>query len=149
MRAFLIPILAFGCMGASEEASLETLKPEPRLAVGYGISAFDRLLAANGTSVISGDEIKARQSYLRETCRDRIVQTKAEAVQSPPGPAASLPLLQRQPATPQKPQAIYAVDRREDGCGVMVMMGNPDDVRPVPLTNQDDYRLMPAETPEN
>jgi len=144
MRAMLIPFVALAFMGAGEEAKIETLNPEPKLAVGHGFSAFDRILAAKGTTVISGEDMEARQRFLRETCRDRIEQTKAEASQTPPGPPSSLPLFQRKPGTPETPLAIYAVDRREAGCGVMVMMGNLDDVRPVPLTNRDDYRLMPA-----
>ncbi len=42
------------------------------------------------------------------------------------------PLLDRRPASPDRPLAIYAVERLQDGCPVMVMMGNPGDVRPMP-----------------
>lgn len=58
-------------------------------------------------------------------CNDRITQAREATGQTP--------LLQREPASPEKPLAIYAVDRRQDGCSVMVMMGDPDDIRPLPL----------------
>ena len=67
-------------------------------------------------------------SRLRELrgnyCRDRI--THARELAGLP------PLLDREPASPDKPHLIYAVDRRQDGCSVMVMKGNPDDIRPLP-----------------
>lgn len=40
--------------------------------------------------------------------------------------------LDRAPASPQEPFAMYAVDRTEDGCAVMVPMNYPDNVQPLP-----------------
>ncbi|MEL7519841.1 MAG: hypothetical protein AAFN48_12910 [Pseudomonadota bacterium] len=149
MRTVLVPLVALACMGTGGEANIETLNQEPRLVTGPGVTALDTILAQEGTNILSGDKLKARQDYLRSTCRDRLVQTDKDDGRVPPGPLALLQRFERKPATPQKPQAIYAVDRREDGCGVMVMMGNPSDVRPVPSIDADDHRLMPAETPED
>lgn len=59
-----------------------------------------------------------------EQCRDRITETR-EAAGKPP-------LLDRGPASPDKPHRIYAVDKRIDGCAVMVMHGDVTDVRPLP-----------------
>jgi len=60
----------------------------------------------------------------REICRDRIEHARAASGQPP--------LLQRGPATPEDPVLIYAVDRRQDGCAVMVVAGDPADIRPLP-----------------
>lgn len=38
----------------------------------------------------------------------------------------------REPARPGDGQAIYAVDRRENGCPVLVKMGRPAEVEPAP-----------------
>ncbi len=59
-----------------------------------------------------------------EECRDRITRAR-EAFGKPP-------MLEREPASPDKPHLIYAVDRRQDGCSVMVMKGDPDDIRQLP-----------------
>ena len=72
-----------------------------------------------------------------EACRDRITEAR-DATGQPP-------LLQREPASPDKPHAIYAVDRQQDGCSVMVMMGDRDDIRPLPDAPEGPVRLMPAE----
>ena len=76
-----------------------------------------------------------------EQCRDRITQTR-EAAGKPP-------LLDRGPASPDKPYRIYAVDKRIDGCAVMVMHGDVNDVRPVPERPKGVggvIPLMPAKT---
>lgn len=39
---------------------------------------------------------------------------------------------EREPARPGDGQAIYAVDRRENGCPVLVNMGRPATVQPAP-----------------
>ena len=61
-------------------------------------------------------------------CADRIRPVKVEEVQVRINP----PRVQREPAAPEEAMAIWAVDRREKGCGVMVMMGDLNDVRPLP-----------------
>jgi hypothetical protein len=56
-------------------------------------------------------------------CRDRIEQARSEA---------GRPKLEREPASPDKPLLIYAVDHRVDGCGVLVPVGDPADIRQSP-----------------
>ncbi|KPP93185.1 hypothetical protein [Erythrobacter sp. HL-111] len=41
-------------------------------------------------------------------------------------------LMHRGPATSDDPPMIYAVDRRQDGCTVMVVKGDPSEIRPLP-----------------
>lgn len=76
-----------------------------------------------------------------EHCSDTITHARDASGQPP--------LLQREPASPEKPQAIYAVDRRQDGCSVMVMMGDPDDVRPLPLPAEGPPQVIPADAATN
>ena len=63
------------------------------------------------------------QADPKTVCRDRIHMVRQER---------GLPMLQRDTATPDEPLMIAAVDRRIDGCSVMVMHGNLADVRPLP-----------------
>lgn len=67
-------------------------------------------------------------------CRDRIYRAREESGQPP---------LDREPATGDEPLAIWAVDRREDGCSVLVAKGDPDDIRPIPKI-EDGPMLRPA-----
>jgi hypothetical protein len=68
-------------------------------------------------------------------CRDRITHAR-EAAGKPP-------LLEREPASPDRPYLIYAVDRRQDGCAVMVMKGDPADIRPLPVRPDGAARIIP------
>ncbi|MEE4539133.1 MAG: hypothetical protein V2J51_11675 [Erythrobacter sp.] len=69
-------------------------------------------------------ETDAAKNPTGRECRDRIERARA---------ASGQPLLlNRGPATPDDPVLIYAVDRRQDGCSVMVVAGNPDDIRALP-----------------
>ena len=70
-----------------------------------------------------------------EFCADRIREARD---------TAGLPQLDRRTASPDKPELIYAVDHRRDGCGVLVMHGNPADIRPVPELS-DEVGIIPAE----
>lgn len=63
------------------------------------------------------------QAELESRCRDRIEQARAEA---------GRPKLEREPADPDKPLLMYAVDRRIEGCGVLVPVGDPSDLRIAP-----------------
>jgi len=67
-------------------------------------------------------------------CRDRIHQAREEL---------GLPELDREPATGDEAMAIWAVDRREDGCAVLVAMGDPEDIRPIPKIEKQ-FGLRPA-----
>ena len=57
--------------------------------------------------------------------------------------SAGLPALDRRTAAPEKPELIWAVDHRRDGCGVLVMRGYPHDIRPIPQP-ADDVTIIPA-----
>jgi hypothetical protein len=71
----------------------------------------------------------------RMKCRDSI----SPAIKQ----SGKLPMLEREPASPERPLAIYAVDRRENGCSVMVMMGNPADIRHVPEGPESPIAVIP------
>lgn len=60
-----------------------------------------------------------------QVCRDRIHQAREER---------GLPSLDRGTASADEALLIAAVDRRIDGCSVMVMRNNLSDVRPLPTT---------------
>jgi hypothetical protein len=66
-------------------------------------------------------------------CRDRIQQVRAER---------GLQRLDQAPQTQAEGLLIAAVDKRIDGCSVMVMRNNSADVRPLPAPAP--HRLMRA-----
>ncbi len=70
-----------------------------------------------------------------QQCRNLISQVRQEA--------GKPPLLDREPASPDKPYHIYAVDRRQDGCAVMVVKGDPADIRPIPKAADGPFVIMP------
>lgn len=71
-----------------------------------------------------------------EQCRDRIHRARE---------ASGQPQLDQNPATPDSPPIIWAVDRRVEGCSVMVVKGNPDDIRPLPAPPEDAAGLIPID----
>ncbi|AOL23568.1 hypothetical protein Ga0102493_112556 [Erythrobacter litoralis] len=79
----------------------------------------------------------AEASPDREACRDRIEHARRASGQPP--------LLRRGPATPDDPVLIYAVDRRQDGCAVMVVKGDPQDIRPLPEAPREGKLLWRAQ----
>ncbi|WP_454599336.1 hypothetical protein [Qipengyuania sp. SM2507] len=70
----------------------------------------------------------------KSICRDRIHKAREQMGQ---------PELDREPATGDEAMAIWAVDRREDGCAVLVAMGDPEDIRPIPEI-EEQFGLRPA-----
>jgi len=66
-------------------------------------------------------------------CRDRIQQVRREL---------GKPVLDRDNTPPQAPLFIAAVDKRIDGCSVMVMRNDTSDFRPLPAEGE--ARMMPA-----
>jgi hypothetical protein len=70
-----------------------------------------------------------------EECRDRIRQARA---------AAGQPRIERDTADPEEPLMIWAVDRREHGCSVLVVKGEPEDIRPIPEPPESAPSLIPA-----
>lgn len=67
-------------------------------------------------------------------CRDRIHEAREQTGQPP---------LDREPATGDDALLIWAVDRRMDGCSVLVVKGDPSDIRPIPKIEKR-YGLRPA-----
>lgn len=61
----------------------------------------------------------------RQRCRDRIEQARA---------ASGQPELDRSPAGEEQPLLHYAIDRRIDGCGVLVPVSDPADIREPPAS---------------
>ena len=67
-------------------------------------------------------------------CRDRVQQVRN---------ASGQPALDKMPAAPGDGYLINAVDMRVDGCAVMQMKGDVNDLRPLPVTDGP-ARLQPA-----
>lgn len=114
MRLFLLPLPAFATTGAVP-APADTMVP------GYSRPAQP------WTTI---DE-----AHRDRACSDRIEQVRG---------AAGQPKLERLPASPERPLMIAAVDKRIDGCAVMQMKGNVNDLRPLPLPSEGPPALMPA-----
>ncbi|WP_205958395.1 hypothetical protein [Qipengyuania sediminis] len=68
-----------------------------------------------------------------QACRDRIEHARAEA---------GRPKIERETADPDKPLMFHAVATRVDGCDVLVMTGDPSDIRQSPKAGPP--RIMPA-----
>lgn len=73
------------------------------------------------------------QAELERRCRHRIEQARTDA---------GKPKLEGEPADAEKPLLIYAVDHRMDGCGVLVPVNDPADVRSPPPPSKP--RVQPA-----
>ena len=71
----------------------------------------------------------------RAACTDRITQVRA---------ATGQPLLQRGAAKTGEPLLIAAVDKRVDGCRVLVMAADSSDIRPEPEVAPNQVLLRPA-----
>lgn len=142
MRTLLIPLAALALIGAKDEAPVDRPLPELPATSDNLAEPYKKLLQGKPSPdfVANSDALRA---LVGPNCRDRMERAQDE---EPSVTLPSFPLFQRAPDTPDNsPLAIYAVDRRENGCGVMVVMGNPEDVRPLPKLDADDHRLMPAE----
>ncbi|MXP42813.1 hypothetical protein GRI75_14295 [Altererythrobacter soli] len=70
-----------------------------------------------------------------ENCRGRIERVRQER---------GLPQLRRDSASPEEPLLIAAVDKRIDGCAVLVMRHDAGDIRPLPPFQDGPARRMPA-----
>lgn len=146
MRAGLIPALAFALVGASDEAEAPVPQPDQQSLVEEYRDKLEALKRRDTAAEIAQGAVL--QGLKPSNCNDRLERARDEAEEAvviTPGP-----LLRRGPNTPDSaPLAIYAVDRREGGCAVMVMMSEPKDVRPLPSISADDHRLMPADGDED
>jgi hypothetical protein len=126
MRVILLPLLA---------AAVPVLAsvPAPVAPTAPSSSTRDAMMPAYSQpppAWTTFDEAVASQ-----TCGDRIEQVRA---------AAGQPTLDKTPAAPQEGQLIAAVDKRIDGCAVMQMHRDVNDVRPLPAPAEGPVRLQPA-----
>ncbi len=139
MRLFLLPVVAlFAATSASaDEAPLALPLDNP--AYSEPAKPWKSLKDAQQRVVIDRLRSIRMPTLSDEDCRDRISKVRQLLGKSP--------LLKREPASPDKPLLIYAVDRRQGGCSVMVMKGDPDDIRQLPL-EMDGSPLIPAEKSE-
>ena len=76
-------------------------------------------------------DAQADVATLRKRCRAGISHSRALPVR---------PGLDRTPAQPGEPPVYYAVDRRLDGCGVLVPVGDPTEMRESPPPGQPAFR---------
>jgi len=110
MRILVVPIAAIALMGANEE-------PNPEIVAPTSPEPIDL-----PQDIASADPNCSDQMHEIETQGTQEAQVRID----PPRRFV-------EPAEPRDNEfLIWAVDRRENGCGVMVMMGDPDDVRQVP-----------------
>ena len=152
MRIFVLPVSAIALVGANEPPANQLDNPAYSTPPERWETLDDAVEDAREAGFVVPDGVRLGDPEDYE-CRDRIHDAREASGQpplpelAPQGPEAlpGTPLLDRQPASPDRPQAIYAVDRRQDGCSVMVMMGDPDDIRPLPLPADRFARMIPAE----
>lgn len=71
-------------------------------------------------------------------CQDNATPTKNEP--------ARQPRFEREPAMPDSGQIIYAVDRRIDGCSVILVKGAARTVRPLPEQSDDPLQAVLPES---
>lgn len=131
MRVIVIPLLA----AAASVAAADTGAGSTGAATGQpGQPAETIAPPGDALTAEMRDRLRSRSGQ-DEICRDRITLAR-EAAGKPP-------LLDREPASPDKPHRIYAVDKRVDGCSVMVMMGDTADMRPLPSAPDGPLRIIP------
>ena len=109
---------------------------------GQWTTIEDADLEDAGPVISEGSVVKNDQLYrvrrAGSTCRDEIVQADTEDF-------ADL-RIERELASPDRPYLIYAVDRREGGCSLMLMKDAFKATRPLPLPMDGHARIIPAET---
>ena len=155
MRLIVVPVFAVALIGAGEPPVSSLDNPAYTVPPERWESVDDMIEDAEEAGLIVQEGVRLGDPEDAE-CRGRIHDTREASGQPPlPEPLEQSPqsytieeVIDRQPASPDRPHAIYAVDRRQDGCSVMVMMGNPSDIRPLPLPAGPFARRIPAETAE-
>ena len=97
--------------------------------------------AATRDSTVPGYTWSAQQwSSVEQAIGDKQCADRIEQVRD----ATGEPKLDRTPASSEKPMLIAAVDKRIDGCAVLQMKGDVNDLRPVPEHDQGQTKLEPA-----
>ena len=115
MRLILLPLCACATIGATPPATPDAMMP------GYTRPA-------------------QKWSSVEEALSDRLCADRIEQVRD----AAGEPRLDRAPASTETPMLIAALDKRIDGCAVLQMKGDVNDLRPVPLPSEGPVNLEPA-----
>ena len=113
------------------------------LAIGSAASVAEPSSPHNGSSdTAHSPDARHEDGNLQElpSTGEDCTQQTARTSQ----PSDQRPQFRREPAPAEKPLAIYAVDRREDGCPMIVMLGNPDDVRPMEVEQSPTATTWPA-----
>jgi len=114
-------ILSFCVVALTGAAPAQQVPPgKPAITPGYSVPSQHWM---------SEDEPRAAQN-----CQDRIQQVRD---------ASGQPALDKTPATSGEGYMINAVDMRVDGCAVMQMKDNVNDLRPLPAPSGS-ARLQPA-----
>ena len=80
----------------------------------------------------------------RENCRDRIELVREERGLPKLERDIRDEKLERDSASPDEALLIAAVDKRVDGCSVMVMRHDTSDIRPLPEFKEGPAQLRPA-----
>jgi hypothetical protein len=119
MPLILLPFLA--AAAAATIAPAATVPAPERMLPGYAEPA------TRWTSV--------EQALRDRQCGDTIRQVRD---------AAGQPALDREPGSAERPPLIAAVDKRIDGCAVIQMHGNVNDLRPLNPPADTPPRLSPA-----
>ncbi|TCJ37320.1 hypothetical protein [Parafrankia sp. BMG5.11] len=124
MRVILLPLLA---------AAVPALAAVPgSVALPAPVASPDAMMPAYSQPPQAWTDID--EAVASQTCGDRIEQVRAAAGQPP---------LDKTPAAPQEGLLIAAVDKRIDGCAVMQMHRDVNDVRPLPAASGS-AKLQPA-----
>jgi hypothetical protein len=96
-------------------------------------------LATAATAATAPDQAApppgAEEREPTENCRGRIERVRQKR---------GLPQLRRDSASPEEPLLIAALDKRIDGCAVLVMRHDAGDVRPLSPFQEGPARLRPA-----
>ena len=136
MRLIMLSIAAFALSGAAyaDDSADHIQDTAKAIVLPLDNPAYVRT-SAQGRLI---ERVQNQAVPSDKECRDRITQARESA--------GKPPLLDRAPASPDNPHHIYAVDRRQDGCSVMVMKGDPADIRPLPEAADGPIVLTPAES---
>ena len=135
MRMIILPATALALIGATNGDEPAMPAPDATESIVMPLDNPTYFRTTAQAKLIERAQSEAPPSEAQ--CRDRITRARKEA--------GKPPLLDREPASPDKPYHIYAVDRRQDGCAVMVMKGDVQDIRPLPAPAEEPLRIIPAD----
>lgn len=131
MRFVLLPLLAASSLAAADSGKVAHADPvsqPPEASMDFAPSEVELPRAVR--------EALGFETEAEPDCGDTIMQAREDAGQ-PPVP-------EREPASPDKPHLILALDKRLDGCAVMVMKGDPADMRHLPKAAEGPLLVIPA-----